>query len=64
MTDAALLTYKLYILDKAGHIAGPPHIIEAATDETAVEMARRYLAKADLDLWQGARRVATLKPED
>ena len=55
--------YKLYVLDDAGHIMAPPRIIDAADDAAAVQTARQYLDGKDLELWLGARRVATLKPD-
>jgi hypothetical protein len=64
MAGSTVPTYKLYVLDPKGRIAGPPHILRAENDETAIAMARRHLNTAALELWQDVRRVASLKPQD
>lgn len=54
-------TYRAFGL-KANHIAGPPVLIEADTDDEAIQKARTEITNEDLDLWLADRRVALIKP--
>ncbi len=53
--------YRAYFLDKTGHIAGPAKIIEAETDDQAVEAATPLVDGHDVEVWLFNRRVAVLK---
>jgi hypothetical protein len=56
-----VLDYKLYCLDKRGHILHR-HDFEAADDGAALKMVREVREHPDLDceLWQRARKIASL----
>jgi hypothetical protein len=58
--DAIVADYRLYHLDKSGHVAGPPDGLTCDNDETAIERARRLLDDHDLELWQRDRLVMRL----
>jgi hypothetical protein len=51
----------LYTLNKQGQIFGPADLIEADTDESAIEKAKRLRSSLDQELWQDDRIVITLK---
>ena len=53
--------YRLYTLNKQGQIFGPADLIEADTDESAIEKAKRLRGSLDQELWQDDRIVTTLK---
>jgi hypothetical protein len=53
--------YRIYRLDQAGHIVAPPDVVDCETDEEAVATAQTRLDGLDLEVWQEARRVTTLK---
>jgi hypothetical protein len=51
----------MYPLDETGERCAAPVIIHEDTDEKATLAATLLLNDHDLDLWKGARRVATLR---
>ena len=51
--------YKLYCLDGAGHINGAAELIDAPSDEEAIEQVRR-MHRGPCEIWQGRRLVAAL----
>lgn len=56
-----MASYRLYTLNKQGQIFGPADLIEADTDESAIEKARRLRNNLDQELWQDNRMVIALK---
>jgi hypothetical protein len=57
--------YRLYRLDKAGHIFGPPDNISCASDEAAVEKTKLMFSNGhDVELWQLDRLVFRLQSPD
>lgn len=54
-------TYRILVFDY-GHI-NAFEIVEAANDEAAIAAARAFLKANDLEVWEGGRFVARLKPE-
>ncbi len=52
----------MYPLDETGERCAALVIIHEDTDEKATLAATLLLNDHDLDLWEGARRVATLRP--
>lgn len=53
--------YRVFPLDKSARIAGPPSVLNVQNDDDAIVEARKLVAKQDLELWRGTRRVATLR---
>ncbi len=53
--------YRVYFLDNAGHISGPAEIIQAETDDQAVQSAKPLVDGHDVEVWLFDRRVAVLK---
>jgi hypothetical protein len=54
--------YRVYTIDKSGHILGPANLIEAADDETARQEAKRGLDGHTVEVWIGGRRIAKFDP--
>lgn len=57
-----MVHYRFYSLDANGHIAGV-QIYEAADDVTALEAAQKLCASGPMEIWDGARCVAQLRPD-
>jgi hypothetical protein len=56
-----MAVYRVYFLNKEGHVDRPPLILEhCADDDTAIEAARRYVDGLDIEIWDGPRLVAKL----
>jgi hypothetical protein len=59
-----LQVYRIYRLNKAGRIRGPPEIIFCADDPAAIERAKLSLREdCDIQLLQEARRVICPRPQ-
>ena len=56
-----MLQYRAYPVDEEGHILGPPILFECADDETAIKRAKQLARSHNVELWQGARMVATFQ---
>jgi hypothetical protein len=56
--------YRFYKIKHDGHIAGPAIVQECACDEDALKEAKQFLNGHDVEVWQGARVVAYLVPDD
>jgi hypothetical protein len=50
--------YRLYRLDKDGHVQGPPVIVNCDDDEAAMAEAKQYVDGVAIEIWDGGRRVA------
>ena len=58
--------YRFYIIEKDGHIARPPTVIEFPDDNTAVETAnktKQLLEGLSVEIWQRSRIVAHLNQD-
>jgi hypothetical protein len=55
--------YRVFRLDLAGKVLGPSEKIEVDNDQDAIREARKNLNGATLEIWDGMRRIAILKPE-
>jgi len=51
--------YRVYLISDEGHITSMK-IIEATSDEAAVVIAKQYLDRCDVEVWDADRRVALL----
>jgi anaerobic ribonucleoside-triphosphate reductase len=57
--EAGMADYRLYCLDRAGHI-GHGEWIEAANDDDAIALVTAKKLAVDCELWEGNRLVATI----
>jgi|tagenome__1003787_1003787.scaffolds.fasta_scaffold18430832_1 hypothetical protein len=52
--------YRVYPLDRSGHIAGPPTDLNCDSDGTATEQAKRLVDSRAIEVWDGDRLVICL----
>jgi hypothetical protein len=57
-----MTTYRIYVVNPEGHVTDPPQIVECADDQEAMRQARQYLDSKPLEVWDGSKRVGSLKP--
>ncbi len=50
--------YRVYKINRDGHIAEAPVLMDCADDQDAAEQAKQYIDGKDIEVWQGNRRVA------
>jgi hypothetical protein len=55
-----MIAYRIYPVDEAGHIQGPPIVIECEDDAAAVLEARERIDGVAAEIWDGGRRVAVI----
>jgi hypothetical protein len=56
--------YRFYSIKKNGHVVGPPATHELLTDLDAVREANKITDGNDIEVWQGARLIAYVTPEE
>lgn len=56
--------YRIYILDKEGHIAAPSIDVDCENDDEALAAARKHLIQQPVEVWLGARRIGRLDPRE
>jgi hypothetical protein len=61
---STVLDYRFYSLRHGNHIAGPPEVMQCASDHEAIAHGRKLLDGLDIEIWQGARVVTRLKSSD
>jgi hypothetical protein len=57
-----MVAYRLYLTDNDGHIFSPPTILECTDDAAAIAQAGQIISSKPIEIWQGTRKVALLKP--
>ncbi|EIG57000.1 hypothetical protein Bra1253DRAFT_01638 [Bradyrhizobium sp. WSM1253] len=55
--------YRAYILGSDGHIQLRLEL-DCADEPTASERAKQLVNRQDVELWEGARKIATYRPEE
>ena len=55
-------TYRVFFLDSENHIAAPVSNFDALDDGDALERANQLVDGHAVELWEGERRIAVLKP--
>ena len=56
------LQFRIYVLSVEGHIR-KGEWIEASDRETAIKLAEAWLGDTTVEVWEGAVRIACLKPK-
>jgi hypothetical protein len=56
--------YRFYSIRKDGHIDEPPINREAPDDLGAIRAAKELVNGRDIEIWQGARLVAYVTPDE
>jgi hypothetical protein len=60
---AVVTTYRIYVVNAKGHTSSPPRLIECASDQEAIRIARQLLDGQPIEIWEDARPIAQLAPE-
>jgi hypothetical protein len=50
-----MAAYRVYFVDREGHISRPPKVIECANDQEAAEKARQFVDGQDIEVWDHDR---------
>jgi predicted dinucleotide-binding enzyme len=58
---AVVPAYRVYFIDRAGHVSRPPQIVECADDQEAAQKAKQLVDGQDVEVWDGPRFVIGLK---
>lgn len=56
--------YHFYFIGKNGHIDGPPASYDLPSDGDAIKEAKQLVNGHDIEVWQDARLVAYLTPDE
>jgi hypothetical protein len=56
--------YKIFRLDAAGDIFGPSKVITCENDQEVINKVRQVIGAETMEIWEGARRVATIRPNE
>lgn len=59
-----MTAYRIYLLDAEDHVSGPPQVVECADDQEATHQARRCLVAKPVEIWNEAKLIARLEPDD
>jgi hypothetical protein len=59
-----VLDYRFYPLKDGNRIAGPPKVVQCASDHEAIAHGRKLLDGLDIEIWQAARVVTRLTLSD
>jgi hypothetical protein len=54
-----MTNYQFYLLDCKGHTARPPRVVPFKDDQAALAEARKAIGDQTIEVWQGARCLAT-----
>jgi hypothetical protein len=49
--------YRVYFVDREGHISRPPEVIECANDQEAAEKSRQFVDGLDIEVWDHDRLI-------
>jgi hypothetical protein len=56
-----MATYRLFPIDRSGHVLAPAFEVDCDCDQAAIDEAQRLLSNRDgFDIWIGDRRVQTV----
>jgi hypothetical protein len=55
--------YRFYAIKRDGHVEGQPVALDVPNDAAAMKEARQLVNGHDIEIWQGARVVAYLVPD-
>jgi hypothetical protein len=56
--------YRIFRLDEAGKLLGPSKTVICDNDQEAIRKVREALGGEVIEIWQGSRRIATVRPND
>ena len=64
ITIDEMVAYRIYLVNRAGQLQGPPIVIECQNDDAVVIKAREYVDGSSAEIWDEARKVATIPADD
>jgi hypothetical protein len=56
--------YRFFTLKRGNQIVAPPDVVECASDREAIDEAKKFLDSLDVEVWEGKRIVARLRPSE
>jgi hypothetical protein len=56
--------YRIFRLDNAGKSLGPSKTIVCENDEEVINKVRGVVGGDMMEIWEGPRRIATIRPDD
>jgi hypothetical protein len=56
--------YRIYSVEADGHFGAPARIVDCANESEALDQARRWLGKEDLEIWTGGSLIVRLAGKD
>jgi hypothetical protein len=56
--------YRIYLVDKFGHVIAPPEVLHCDTDEEIIQKAKSMMDGHDIEVWNGPRVVAKIPSMD
>jgi hypothetical protein len=56
--------YRIFRLDDEGKILKPSEAIKLESDQDAVREMRKTLNGATIEIWEGPRRIAIIRPNE
>ena len=59
-----MIAYRLYEIDEAGHVRGPPRIVRCKDDNSALSEAQQYVDGHAIEVWTEAKRVGLIPSKD
>jgi hypothetical protein len=59
-----MAAYRIYWIDRRGHVCAPAIIIECETDQQAIERARKDEGALAVELWNGAELIHRFEPRE
>jgi hypothetical protein len=59
-----VLAYRLYKIDRQGHVDGPPQILKCEDDDRALIEARSYVDGHAIELWRDDKRVGLIPADE
>jgi hypothetical protein len=59
-----MAAYRFYVLGSDGHVVAPPKVVECPDDVAAIQQGRRYLDGKAIEVWQEARLIVKLEPDE
>jgi hypothetical protein len=59
-----MFDYRVYLIDRAGHVVAPARILRCEDDEAAMAEAQRYVDGRTVEVWRGAQHVGVIPPHN
>jgi hypothetical protein len=64
LPGGAMIDYRIYRLNREGHITGPPKIVSCETEQDAIARAREDAGGRTVEVWAGPHFVCRIEAEE